>query len=94
MEMRVRISDWANPRTVYTKNGKLFLQVAAGHIDCSICQSRVSFVSGALHRKAIKHDVIVNSERTVVDVGLPMPPEGESVEQYLEDALGLTVRSM
>lgn len=89
--MRVRIADWANPRDVYEKNGRLFLQVSAGHIDCSICKSRIEFVSCTLHRKGIKNDVIVNDSRTVVDIGLPMPEKGKAIDAYLQEALGVRV---
>jgi hypothetical protein len=92
ISMRVKIADWANPRAVYEKNGRLFLQVAAGCIDCSICKSRVSFVSSALHCTRTKHDVIANEQRTVVDIGLDMPPAGTSVENYLQSILGLQVQ--
>ncbi|MDQ1281932.1 MAG: hypothetical protein QG630_283 [Patescibacteria group bacterium] len=89
--MRVRIADWVNPRAVYEKNGRLFLQVSAGHIDCSICRSRIEFVSCTLHRKGINNDVIVNDSRTVVDIGLPMPKNGQAVDAYLQEALGVRV---
>jgi hypothetical protein len=89
--MRVKIGNWANPRAVYEKNGRLFLQVAKGCIDCPICQSRVSFVSGLLHTSRIDHEVIANQSRTVVDVGLPKPPKGKGVAEYLQEILGLPV---
>lgn len=89
--MRVQIADWANPRDVYKKNGRLFLQVAKGCIDCSICQSRVRFVSSALHCGRVDHEVIANQNRTVVDVGLPMPPKGKAIAKYLEEVLGVSV---
>jgi hypothetical protein len=89
--MTVKIGDWANPRAVYEKNGRLFLQVAKGCIDCPICQSRVRFVSNLLHRSGIDHEVIANENRTVVDVGLPKPPKGKGVAEYLQDILGLPV---
>lgn len=89
--MRVRIADWANPRYVYEKNGRLFLQVSAGHIDCSICKSRIAFVSSTLHRRGINNEVIVNDSRTVVDIGLPMPKEDQAIDAYLQEALGVSV---
>lgn len=89
--MRVYIADWSNARTAYTRDGKLFLQVAAGCIDCSICKSRIDFVSGALHRGRIEHSVVANTDRTMVHVGLPKPPRGKTVELYLQEILGVTV---
>jgi hypothetical protein len=89
--MQVKIGDWANRRAVYEKNGRLFLQVAHGCIDCSICRKRVEFVSSTLHRKGIANEVIVNNDRTVVDIGLPMPKEGQAVDAYLQEVLGVPV---
>jgi hypothetical protein len=91
VNMRVKISDWSNPRVVYEKNGKLFLQVAAGCIDCPICKSRIEFVSMRLHRSRVQHDVIANEQRTVVDIGLPMPTAGTDVTGYLQEILALPV---
>lgn len=91
VNMRVKISDWANPREVYEKNGKLFLQVAAGCIDCSICKSRIEFVSTRLHRSRVQHDVIANEHRTLVHIGLPMPAANTEVTSYLQEILALPV---
>ncbi len=91
VSMRVKISDWANPRAVYEKEGRLFLQVAAGCIDCPICKSRIEFVSMRLHRSRVQHDVIANEQRTLVHIGLPMPAAGADVTGYLQEILALPV---
>ncbi len=92
--MRVQIADWANPRSIWEKEGKLFLQVSKGHIDCSICQSRVRFVSSALHRGRIDHTVFADANRDVVDIGLPMPPQGKGIPEYLQEILGVAVSAV
>ena len=89
--MRVKIADWSNSRDVWERDGKLFLQVSKGHINCSICQSRVSFVSGALHRGRVDHTVHTDTHRDVVDIALPMPPAGKSTSEYLREILGVAV---
>lgn len=91
LPMRVRIDDWANPRDVWEKGGKLFLQVSKGHIDCPICQSRVRFVSAALHVRRVEHVVHTDTNRDVVDIGLPIPPAGKGVPEYLQEILGIPV---
>ncbi len=89
--MRVRIADWANHRDVWEKDNKLFLQVSKGHINCPICQSRIRFVSGALHISRIDHVVHADTNRDVVDIGLPLPPKGKGVTEYLQEILGVEV---
>ncbi|MCC7160405.1 hypothetical protein IT399_01605 [Candidatus Nomurabacteria bacterium] len=48
-------------------------------------------MSSALHCGRVDHEVIANQNRTVVDVGLPMPPKGKAIAKYLEEVLGVSV---
>ena len=89
--MRVKVADWANPRDVWERDGKLFFQVSKGHIDCSVCQSRVRFVSQKLHCSRIDHNVHTDVYHDVVDISFPMPPAEKSIPEYLQEILGVSV---